>query len=58
MGKQLEATALKSELNPLLRLLHNDHVKLAMLTNNDAAIKVTNPVLLAKIKRSQLNTNL
>ena len=58
MGKQLEATAFKSELNPLLSLLHNDHLKLAKLTNNDAAIKVTDPVLLAKIKTSQLNTNL
>ena len=39
MGKQLLATAIKSELNPLLRLLHNDdRLKLAKLTNNDAAI--------------------
>ena len=58
MGKQLEASAIKSELNPLLRLLHNDRLKFAKLTNNDAAIKVTNPVLLVKIKTSQLNTNL
>ena len=50
MGKQLEATALKSELNSLLHLLHNDSLKLAKLTNNDVAIKATNPVLLAKIK--------
>jgi hypothetical protein len=57
-GKQLEATALKSELNLLLRLLHNDRLKLAKLTNNDAAVKMTNPVLLVIIKTSQLNTNL
>ena len=38
MGKQLLATAIKSELNPLLRLLHNDRLKLAKLTNNDVAI--------------------
>ena len=39
MGKQLLATAIKSELNPLLRLLHNDdRLKLAKLMNNDAAI--------------------
>ena len=58
IGRQQETTAFKSELNPLLRLLHSDRLKLAKLTNNDATIKVTNPVLLAKIKTSQLNTNL
>jgi hypothetical protein len=58
IGRQQETTAFKSELNPLLRLLHSDRLKLAKLTNNDATIKMTNPVLLAKIKTSQLNTNL
>jgi hypothetical protein len=50
--------ALKSELNPLLRLLHNDRQKLAKVTNGDPTIKVSNPAMLAKIKISQLNTNL
>jgi hypothetical protein len=47
IGKQQEATAIKSEFNPLLRLLHNDRLKLARFTNNDAAIKATNPELLS-----------
>ena len=50
--------ATKSELNPLLRLLHNDRQKLAKITNGDPTIKVSNPVMLAKIKIYQLNTNL
>ena len=50
--------ALKSELNPLLRLLHNDRQKLAKVTNGDPTIKVSNPAMLAKIKITQLNTNL
>ena len=49
---------IKSELNPLLRLLHNDRQKLAKITNGDPTIKVSNPAMLAKIKISQLNTNL
>ncbi len=50
--------AAKSELNPLLRLLHNDRQKLAKITNGDPTIKFSNPAMLAKIKISQLNTNL
>ena len=55
-GKPAETVATKSELNPLFRLLHND--QLAKITNGDPAIKVSNPAMLAKIKISQLNTNL
>ena len=50
--------ATKSELNPLLRLLHNDCQKLAKMTNGDPTIKVLNPAMLEKMKISQLNTNL
>ena len=50
--------AAKSELNPILQLLHNDRQKLAKITNGDPTIKVSNPAMLAKIKISQLNTNL
>jgi hypothetical protein len=58
-GRPAETMALKSELNPLLRLLHNDRQKLAKVTNGgDPTIKVSNPAMLAKIKISQLNTNL
>jgi len=57
IGKHQEATAIKSEFNPLLRLLHNDRLKLARLTNNDAAIKVTNPELLAKIQFRGLSSH-
>jgi hypothetical protein len=57
-GRPAETMALKTELNPLLRLLHNDRQKLAKMTNGDPTIKVSNPAMLAKIKISQLNTNL
>jgi hypothetical protein len=58
-GKPAETTvATKSELNPLLRLLHNDSQKLAKKNNGDRTIKVSNPAMLAKIKISQLNTNI
>jgi len=57
-GRPAETIALKTELNPLLRLLHNDRQKLAKMTNGDPTIKVSNPAMLAKIKISQLNTNL
>ena len=53
-GKPAETVATKSELNPLL---HNRQ-KLAKTTNGDPTIKVSNPAMLAKIKISQLNTNL
>ena len=57
-GRTAETVTAKSELNPLLRLLHNDRQKLAKLTNGDPSIKVSNPAMLAKIKINQLNTNL
>ena len=56
-GKPAETVATKSELNPLLRLLHNDHQNLSKKTNGDPTIKISNPAMLAKIKISQLNTN-
>jgi hypothetical protein len=49
-GKSSDAASVKGELNPLLRLLHNDRKKLAKLTNGDATIKVSNPAMLAKSK--------
>ena len=57
-GRPAETVATKSELNPLPRLLNNDCQKLANITNGDPTIKVSNPAMLAKIKISQLNTNL
>ena len=57
-GKSLDAASVKSELNPPLRLLHNDRQKLAKLTNGDATIKVSNPAMHAKIKVHQLGSNI
>jgi len=57
-GKLTEAASIKTGLNPLLRLLHNDRQKLAKLTNGDATIKVSNPAMLAKIKINQLGSNI
>ena len=49
-GKSSDAVSVKGELNPLLRLLHNDRQKVAKLTNGDATIKVSNPAILGKSK--------
>ncbi len=57
-GRHDEAAHVKSELDPLLRILHNDRQKLAKLTNGDPTAKVSNPVMLARIKMQQQGTNL
>ena len=57
-GKLTDAASVKGELNPLLRLLHNDQQKLAKLTNGDATIKVSNLAIFAKIKVHQLESNI
>ena len=57
-GRPAETMALRSELNPLLRLLHNDRQKLAKITNGDPTTKVCNPAMLAKIKISHASSTL
>eukprot|EP01035_Chromulina_nebulosa_P011851 gene11851-15825_t len=51
-----QPTSGRKDMAPLQRALHHNRKKLAMLTNNDPDIKVTNPTLITRIRNQQANT--